>query len=711
VDLQRGLVACYAFSGNANDGTGHNHHGTVMGAALTADRFGVASSAYQFDGVSDYISIPAAPFVNSNYSYSLWARAASLPGIGNSAIMFSIGDATSRHQTVNIANVYSTEGFVGITGGGYNNTTPPTTTSVQSGILPATDTWYHIVSVRVNAEMRLYINGVLIATTSTNLTEPYYGTDPNAILGARCNLTQPFNGVIDDVVIYNRALNLTEIEELYQHGIPCTTPTPDVDLQRGLVACYAFSGNAEDGSGHAYHGTLVGPVPTSDRFGRIDAAYQFDGIGDYISLPAEPLKANKDYSFSMWVKVITNPSNGGSATLISIGKSSGTHVGVTLTNHYSSADFLGWTSGGSNEAGSNPSINSAESRSLPNPNQWYHVVTTRDKDFLTLYVNGVYVAAQVTNGTRPLYFDPGTYTATLGIRAGFFQALNAVLDDVVIYDRAIHPAEVYELYTVGLPCSAPPPTPIVVNVTDQTQCGDGYFTLTASGNAQYKWYDAETGGNLLQDGDTYTTSWLTKTTSYYVTGTLDGVTSDPKKVTATVLPQPNLACLFFDSALVGVNTVYAVTVGSGLPPFLYTFDFGDGTIVQTPKSSANYIYTDVGNHRVKVFVEDANHCTAFCEASVEVVEEVIFIPNVITPDNDDHLNDVFTLYIITNDTYNHYTGIKTFSMTIKNRWGREVFSTTDANAGWRGQNVASGTYYYLIKFGDKQYKGWVHVVK
>ncbi len=332
---------------------------------------------------------------------------------------------------------------------------------------------------------------------------------------------------------------------------------------------------------------------------------------------------------------------------------------------------------------------------------------------MQLYINGVLIATTSTNLTTPYYgTDP---SAILGARCNLTQPFNGVIDDVVIYNRALNLTEIEELYQHGIPCTTP--VPIVVNLTDQTRCGNGYFTLTASGNAQYKWYDAETGGNLLQTGDTYTTPWLSETTSYYVTGTLDGVTSDPQKVTATVLPQPDLACLFFDSALVGVNTVYAVTVSSGLPPFLYTFDFGDGTIVQTLKSSANYTYTGIGNYQVNVFVEDANHCTTYCEAFVKVAEKVIptegdiFIPNVITPDNDDHLNDVFTLSLVTNDTYTHYTGIETFSMIIKNRWGREVFSTMDVKAGWKGQNIASGTYYYLIKLGDRQYKGWVHVVK
>lgn len=51
------LVAWYSFNGNANDETSNGNNGTVSGATLTADRFGNANSAYDFDGVDDYIDI------------------------------------------------------------------------------------------------------------------------------------------------------------------------------------------------------------------------------------------------------------------------------------------------------------------------------------------------------------------------------------------------------------------------------------------------------------------------------------------------------------------------------------------------------------------------------------------------------------------------------------------------------------------------------
>ena len=52
VDLQSGLVAYYPFNGNANDESGNGHHGTVMGATLTSDRFGRPNKAYHFNGLS-----------------------------------------------------------------------------------------------------------------------------------------------------------------------------------------------------------------------------------------------------------------------------------------------------------------------------------------------------------------------------------------------------------------------------------------------------------------------------------------------------------------------------------------------------------------------------------------------------------------------------------------------------------------------------------
>ena len=42
-------------------------------------------------------------------------------------------------------------------------------------------------------------------------------------------------------------------------------------------------------------------------------------------------------------------------------------------------------------------------------------------------------------------------------------------------------------------------------------------------------------------------------------------------------------------------------------------------------------------------------------------------------------------------------GIKTFSASIFDRWGREVFRTIDIKESWDGKDADDGTYYYIIK--------------
>src|SRR5215475_7065552 len=72
VNLSQGLLAYYPFNGNANDASGNNNHGTPMnGVQLTTDRFGNANSAYLFDGVDDYITIPNSASLNPTNAMSV----------------------------------------------------------------------------------------------------------------------------------------------------------------------------------------------------------------------------------------------------------------------------------------------------------------------------------------------------------------------------------------------------------------------------------------------------------------------------------------------------------------------------------------------------------------------------------------------------------------------------------------------------------------
>lgn len=54
-ELSDGLVAYYPFNGNANDESGNGYNGIVYGAILVEDRKGVPNSAFELDGIDDYI--------------------------------------------------------------------------------------------------------------------------------------------------------------------------------------------------------------------------------------------------------------------------------------------------------------------------------------------------------------------------------------------------------------------------------------------------------------------------------------------------------------------------------------------------------------------------------------------------------------------------------------------------------------------------------
>ena len=209
INLEEGLVACYLFNGTADDVSGNLNHGTVVGPVLTADRFNNENSAFYFDGVDDYIVVEDADmlsFPSQEFSIAFWLDPYSLDhsfwlykGSDRSNREYAFGLRPDKLASVHISN----EGSADVQYG-----TPSNTTIKLSE-------WVHIVGTWDGSFLSIYINGhlenqlIYSAIVGNYDSDLFIGTFGGAIT------EYAFQGVIDDIYIYNRVINLCEIEALY----------------------------------------------------------------------------------------------------------------------------------------------------------------------------------------------------------------------------------------------------------------------------------------------------------------------------------------------------------------------------------------------------------------------------------------------------------------------------------------------------------------
>src|SRR3990170_4735591 len=73
-----------------------------------------------------------------------------------------------------------------------------------------------------------------------------------------------------------------------------------IKTENGLVAFYPFNGNANDESGNGNNGVVNGATLTTDRLGKADSAYSFDGVNDYIG-QKETLSVVNTFAISVWI--------------------------------------------------------------------------------------------------------------------------------------------------------------------------------------------------------------------------------------------------------------------------------------------------------------------------------------------------------------------------------------------------------------------------
>jgi gliding motility-associated-like protein len=302
VNLSNGLIGCYPFSGNAQDLGGSNNHGRVNGAQLTKDRFGNANSAYDFDGIDDYIEINSKDLQLNEFSYSFWMYPRKLPQYQQAFFIFSIGSSLGD-QYVLIGNQYP-DVLHGISNGSYLGVYY--NVRCMTNELPKLNEWYHVVLAKDSENYYFYVNGTLLCTNPTNGSTAFYGVGTvKATIGARNNYRQAVDAIIDDIHLYDRAINQSEVDELFK-GISTIKPEHLTLTQNNPSPCGgdAIQVTADEIGGGTYYWKIDGieqPLTSTnfisytlpDRKAEYEIRFEVEISNPISCFPLEPAKQEK----------------------------------------------------------------------------------------------------------------------------------------------------------------------------------------------------------------------------------------------------------------------------------------------------------------------------------------------------------------------------------------------------------------------------------
>jgi hypothetical protein len=227
----------------ANDSVGKNN-GTVHGAEWTAGRF---NNALSFDGVDDYVEVPDDPSLrfmqSSSFTISAWVmpvleiengyilckmRSGGRRGDAESGKLLTSSRTTSGIRTAAPLSRSRIFGYLATWSSKISGFSFGVESSWKGYVLVQTGrnsapvgSWYHVVGVYDDKDVRIYLNGELRGRRSFDLETGSTTPDKNLVIGAmsyESTIKAFFGGKIDEVRIYDGALSDAEIWSLYENG-------------------------------------------------------------------------------------------------------------------------------------------------------------------------------------------------------------------------------------------------------------------------------------------------------------------------------------------------------------------------------------------------------------------------------------------------------------------------------------------------------------
>jgi hypothetical protein len=439
VEHAPGLVGWWRGNGNASDAAGPNAGTLVNGA--TASASGKVGQAFTLDGVDDYIgplgTTASYAFIENTGTFTVeaWIKLDDPNALTQQAITaqttttiekghFFIWDNLSGQKRLRLALMREINGSPAI-----DVSTPPNVITDAN--------WHHVAAVGTGATVDFFVDGTRYITNGVIATGPTGSASRPLDIGRTpaASIQCPFDGQIDEVGIYDRALSTSEIRAIYNAGAAGMCSPGCVRDLPGLVGWWPAEGEAADRS--PYHNDGSARDGMTYGAGKVGRGFLHNG-SSYAEIPnAASLQITTQLTMAAWI----NP-NDVSSTRQIISKFSLTpgNFGYQM-NLFPTGSLRMDVSGN----GSTYTLLNSPSGTL-SVGAWAHVAATFNAGVSKLYVNGVEVAA-ATLPVTSIY--PATVPLFIGVGHGGVQYFWGLIDEPMVFNRALSAAEIQSLYTAG----------------------------------------------------------------------------------------------------------------------------------------------------------------------------------------------------------------------------------------------------------------------
>lgn len=463
-------------SGNGNNLT----DGGVGSTSQTGAKFSYGMDVESSDGLGSsrykYIADNAVLSITGDLTISAWVKPES---ISTDHIIAAKWDGGEYGWAI-----YQNQGFLtfDVRNAAQGNTA---TQKTNSSVLSA-GTWYHLVAVYAssNQTVKLYLNGTESPSTTTN-TIPSSIVDSTArfqlgVSNSTSGFYGPYDGIIDETRLYNRALSPAEVASLYSWA-PGPVAHWKLDENTGT--------SANDSSGNSSTGTITAGTGKFAA-GKFGSGYSFDNANTIINAQSVATLDNLPATGMSLATWIYPKSQGESSAGVIMAKNVGTTPSAGWLLQFAGTNALTFTVDGSTD------LVRTTSNSVVTTNAWNHVEVVWDGVITTassvhIYVNGIEVTyATTTNGASRV--DDGTSNFYIGNDSTQARTFDGIIDDARVYNYSRTSKQIIEDMNAGHPAGGSPiSSPIIYWKLDEQQ-----GTLTNNSNPQQSSLTSTTSGTV-----------------------------------------------------------------------------------------------------------------------------------------------------------------------------------------------------------------------